>query len=378
MSGPLSNEIARARHDVLHVCPYLAHIVYALDIHPTDADIKVSGKGLVLSAECLKGSREHMAGLIYHAAVHVLLEHAQRGRGLRQDIWALATDLAISYDSPFNLENAIYPALFGYKAGLSAEIYYAALLEDNVVPPDKGCGISCLAGEKSFEFQTAQKKTAAAILGNAPGGAPGELARWAAISLSSTPERDWRATLSRVLGSSIGRRRGSSDYAYTCPSRRQASLGYGVGKPILPALVRPKQCIAIVIDTSSSMRQDELEEAVRHAQSIAALPEMITFLITCDYIVRSVKKTSTVKGPFTGGGGTRFAPAFEALESISPRPNFCVYITDGRGEAPKLPPKNIKTVWLLIGDEAQEPDFQSSERWGESIYTCNQIKSAQY
>jgi predicted metal-dependent peptidase len=344
------------------------------------SSISQSG-GMSLSQEdVLTRDASALAGLVYHAALHVLQEHGKRGRGLREEAWNLAADLEINDDCPFELEEAVLPEAFELTRGRSAEFYYKALVDRATSNPSEGyahghCGSGGgwskpneVTGSLSApKTEALIEKAATAITGIAPGGAPGSIIRWARIC---HPRGAWRAALSQFLRRLIGRCRGSSDYLYGPFSRRQAALGYDIGKPRLPAMISRDPVVAIVIDSSSSMTSIDLEMAAAITQSIVSNMKIIPYVIICDCEVKSITRSSRVEGPFVGGGGTDFSKAFDALGSLIPRPSICIYITDGQGEAPTSPPPGMETLWLLVGENASVPVFQSNKIWGQVVFTC--------
>jgi predicted metal-dependent peptidase len=53
---------------------------------------------------------------------------------------------------------------------------------------------------------------------------------------------------------------------------------------------------------------------------------------------------------FKGGGGTRFAPVFEAVEQAGWQPDLLVYFTDADGEFPTKVP-SYPVIWLVKGKQ---------------------------
>jgi predicted metal-dependent peptidase len=223
-------------------------------------------------------------------------------------------------------------------------------------------------GRSEAEIESIRRSTAEQVRqqgergrGNVPGG----LLRWAEDKLGPAQIR-WQDKLARCVRGSIAELEGNTDYWYQRCSRQQGALGFGEGVPILPAMFSPKPKVAVGVDTSGSMGTEDLETALRETQGvIKAVGGDIRFL-ACDAAVHSNKKVKNIKevmGLMKGGGGTSFKPIFKAVEDLKPRdkPDVFIFITDGGGDAPMLPPKGIKVIWVLCGRHRCMPHKGS---WG--------------
>ena len=193
---------------------------------------------------------------------------------------------------------------------------------------------------------------------------PASLQRWAEEALQPA-KVPWRQKLASVTRMAVAWSMGAIDHKYDSPSRRQAGIGYGSGRPILPRLRRPIPRVAVVIDTSGSMGSAEVTSAMNEVKGVLdAVGAQVDF-IACDAAVHSMVKVSSIReavANLKGGGGTDFRPAFEAAEKLSPKPNVLIFATDGYGPAPAAPPFGMKVVWLLIGKNAPKPAV-----WGDEI-----------
>jgi predicted metal-dependent peptidase len=209
----------------------------------------------------------------------------------------------------------------------------------------------------------AVKKYAESGRGTVPGG----LVRWSE-SLLKPPAIPWRQKLARAVRCAAAFRAGAVDTAYDRPSRRQSGIGYGRGRPVLPAYRAPIPKIAVIVDTSGSMGSDELAEAVSEtAGMLKAVGGNITF-VACDADtegVKSVSRWQQLKDLMVGGGGTDMTPAFEAIAEHRERTDVIVCVTDGElyGGHPDEPPPRTKVIWVVVGD------YRGELPWGEVIYT---------
>jgi predicted metal-dependent peptidase len=177
----------------------------------------------------------------------------------------------------------------------------------------------------------------------------------------------WPTKLRRACRHAVGWRAGAVDYRYDGPSRRQAGIGYGAGKPVLPRMRTPVPRVEIDVDTSGSMGQRQLRTGLIEVNGVLkALDAEITICaIDCAiHEVGTVKTVQEAAALLKGGGGTDFRPAFDRIAKLpkDKRPEVVIFITDGMGPAPKVAPSGIKVIWLLVGPYKQAPCA-----WGEQI-----------
>ena len=203
---------------------------------------------------------------------------------------------------------------------------------------------------------------------------PGGLKRWADEAVKP-PKIDWRSALARNVRKGIAWVKGTGDYRYSRPSRRQVSLGFGPGHVVLPCMVSPVPKIWCVIDTSGSMGDKQIMDSISEVGGILRTISgaELTFVsgdATVNDVVK-VRSVEQVKQFITGGGGTDFRPPFELAlkQPAHPRPNILVYLTDGMGPAPQTPPPGIHTIWVLVGPHRTPPcgwgDFVDLELQGK-------------
>lgn len=184
------------------------------------------------------------------------------------------------------------------------------------------------------------------------GDVPGGWAVWAGQALKP-PKIHWTDKLSRTVRGAVAYRAGMLDYSYARPSRRQSALGYGHGVPILPAMVAPTPDVAVAWDTSGSMAETDHARAASELRGVLAQTNASVHLVTCDCEVhgppRRISSWKEATSMLKGGGGTDFAPIFEALKRMPEKPSTCIVMTDGGGPAPVRPPPGITIIWVLIG-----------------------------
>lgn len=109
--------------------------------------------------------------------------------------------------------------------------------------------------------------------------------------------------------------------------------------------------IAVAIDISGSISDEEFKQAVKEVLSIVKNYNHEITIIECDKEVRSaykVKSVNDIRERCATGGGTRFTPVFEYANNKNI--NLLVYFTDGKGEN-KLGviPRGYKVLWVISG-----------------------------
>ena len=404
--------------------PYLSAVIVGLA--PQDAPglgtVGVTENGVLLIDPdfVVKLSAQEMAGLVVHEVMHVVLRHAARGRVAGRDprIANMADDLAIN---PAVLamglslpEGGLFPAQFGFEEGLTADAYYELLLADAQAreasrdseqseqgegrapkgdPTQHGheprtggghCG-SCAgrampgepdasdeASRSHAEMERLVRCTAEAIreASQTRGKVPAGLAR-AAEAMLAPPRIDWRRRLAALVRNAVAWRAGAVDARYDAPGRRQAGLGYGAGRPVMPRLRQPIPEVMLVVDTSGSMGTAELSAAVSEASGVLRALGVRAQLATCDAAVqglRPVRDVRDVLSALRGGGGTDLRPAFAAAEKLRPRPEVVIAITDGLvGDGvPTVAPRGMRVLWVGVGKFARRP-----ASWGDYVEVEN-------
>jgi predicted metal-dependent peptidase len=148
--------------------------------------------------------------------------------------------------------------------------------------------------------------------------------------------------------------------------------GFGPGIPIQPCEIARKPHVAVVADTSWSMREC-IHYVLKTIKGIGEQGDVEFSFVCCDYAageVTELENIDEVANLITGGGGTSFIPAFEALEKTGRSYSSIVYVTDGVGQAPDEMPAFIEdVVWCLVGGHKRIP--RNSQRqsidWGTII-----------
>ncbi len=161
----------------------------------------------------------------------------------------------------------------------------------------------------------------------------------------------WGEKLRQYLRFGVSRDR-RDDYHFLPPSRRFVWQDMYLPSPF--GMNAPK--IAFAVDTSGSIGETEIAQAVAEIEEIRKQFGCGIYLIDCDAEVhdgRWLDASEAVPTKFKGGGGTDFAPVFAHLESNRVPVDVCVYITDGYGSFGDKPSMDV--IWVMTTSE--KPPF---------------------
>ncbi|HTC71144.1 MAG TPA: VWA-like domain-containing protein [Acidothermaceae bacterium] len=371
--------LAAARLCAVQAQPFLAVALYALtpiaDTTRPTFSVDERWRLYVNPDRLTEWSVPEVAGVLLHEVGHLVRDHPGRARTMNvhgdelATLWNFAADAEINDDlvaSGIELPNGggVTPALLGEKAGMVAEYYYTRL-RDGKAPPNidlADCGSGCHgvssepaelrhllaghAGLSEVEAMLLRKRTAEAvalaIATTGAGSVAGGWARWAEALLR--PQLDWRTLLGAAVRSAVAAVRGNADYSYQRPSRRR------VPRVVLPAMQRPVPRVAIVIDTSGSVDDDQL--AVAWSEVHGCLRRLGTrrdllSVYAADVDLHKLRGTPSGRVELLGGGGTDMGAAVTTVLKTAPKPDLLVVITDGFTPWPEKRPLRPVIVVLL-------------------------------
>ncbi len=398
----VETKLSAARTRLILDKPFLGALVLRLPMKAGDSKwCRTTGT----DARTLYYNQEYIADLslaqtqfiLAHEALHCALSHFARRQHRVKHRWDLACDFAIN---PILIKegltpppDALYMDMFD---GLTAEEIYPMLddmenmenqqtldqhLYDEADNSGRGQGgggsgdaqQSADGGSRSetdperggaaqpqpltevekeqLAVQWRQRMAGAAQQAMQAGKMSGALARLVDHLLQ--PQLPWRMLLARYM-TSIAR----DDYNYSRPSRRE-------GSAILPSLRSSHVNIVVVLDTSGSISQDEMQEFMSEVDAIKGQVSARITLQACD-------QQLCENGPWeyeawdefelpdniTGGGGTSFLPAFDWLQREDRSPDLLIYFTDAEGKFPPREP-HFPVIWLVKG--------KATVPWGRRI-----------
>jgi len=363
--------LTAARLVALEHVPYFAAALFA--VRPVAAEglgtFAVDGQWrLYIDPQTLREWGPQLSGgVLAHEVSHLLRDHAGRAQALgaqRDHVrWNYATDAAINDDLvaariPLP-EGAVTPEALGLSPNGIEEAYYAAISPQD--PEDEGgCGSGAGDPSPSWELDGAapaapglsparaaitRKRVAQQVLdasSKGRGTVPAGLRRWADDALAPRP-LPWKQVLSGIVRRAAALTSGRVTYTYSRPGRRHLP---GI---VTPALRAPRVQVGVVVDTSGSMRPDDLGAALNEVSGIVKAVGGGVQAITCDaeagaaQLVRSPRDLD-----LTGGGGTDMRVGIAAAEALRERPDVIVVLTDGMTPWPDRPTR-ARLIVVVIG-----------------------------
>ena len=377
--------------------PYYSKAVFSCPIIPTAAPARVGIDEqwrIYANSEHLESlTVEEAAAQLIHVLNHALRDHAKRARNTAVDsitspVWNAAADCEINddlfEDDLIDEDDWLFPETLGMDEFMSAEHYFRHLL-DNTVPVKvrTDCGSGCHshhvgheldaddAALSDFDRALLKRVVATAVAdhqkAHGAGSVPGGLARWAEQTLH--PKVNWRQQLAAALRSSVHHKTGTADYTWQRPSRRQQPQD----TVLRPAMTRPVPSVAVVVDTSGSMGEHELDRALTEIRAIIAtiVPGDSVRVLSVDTVVHTdqqIHNTNQIR--LDGAGGTDMAAGISAAAET--KPDAIVVITDGWTPWPPTRPQGARCVIAALTDDYcinQVPDWIQTIDMSEDHHT---------
>src|SRR5262249_5077868 len=119
---------------------------------------------------------------------------------------------------------------------------------------------------------------------------------------------------------------------------------------VLPALEKPLPSVAVIIDTSASVNDELLGDAITEVQgclrSLGIRRDLLT-VYAADVEARRVRDFASKRVALSGGGGTDMRAAIATALAGRPRPDLVVVLTDGLTPWPNAKPRASVVVGLL-------------------------------
>jgi predicted metal-dependent peptidase len=313
----------------------------------------------------------HLDGVLVHEVLHAALDHVFR-RGARDAMrWNQSADIVVNgliVDAGMSLpDTALRDSSL---ERFSVEEVYALLSRDgdehhevevDLLPSlaegkadqdrdgtAQPGGIADQARQDKVRRQWAEAidRAASVTRGREAGNLPGSLER--AFGLLQRPRLDWRTLLWRFLA------RAPTDFATF--DRRFVHQGL-----YLETLDAVSLRVVVGIDTSGSIDQASLEQFLVELHGIlGAYPASQAWLFYVDTVAYGpfpIVAGEELPKPI-GGGGTEFAPFFDATEQagLVADGTVAVYLTDGEGPFPSEPP-NYPVLWIVTPGGIDEDRF---------------------
>lgn len=397
----LPEVIQAARVRLAQQRPYLASLLYRL------TPVSQEGLGtmavdkyarLYFDPKC-DWAVEVYATVLYHECCHLLRDHAGRGeaQGIneqnpeRAGDWNTVADAEINDDIiaegmnkwPFEV---VTPKSLKQPDGLFAEEYFAKLPpppkspqsgqgKDGKGQPKPGSGSCGGCAGNPHKGQEPAPPTAGGNKDNQPGlsgaeidavrnkvandakehhksqgNVPGHILEWAEAFLN--PKVDWRKVLRSAIRHAMADIAGQVNFSYQRPSRRT------VPKVILPSLRQPVPNIAVVVDTSGSMSNDDLATVLGEVNGVLKQcgQKQGVDAIVCDAAVHSAKRVFKADQiTIAGRGGTDMRIGVQAALDRPVKPHAVIILTDGYTPWPESV-YGVNIIAALVGKNRADPN----------------------
>lgn len=293
-------------------------------------------------------------GLLLHEVLHAALLHPSRLGTREPKLWNIAADIVVNGTilGECGLRLPLGALRDEQLEHLSVEEVYELLRQRGVngfelgnldlLPnctrdDDRTTLSSNLRGDElTSHWRQALEQAAVIAAASETGRLPKLLDRELAAAID--PQLNWRSYLWR--------------YLVHTPTDFQGFDRRFVGRGLyLEALAGESVRVYVAVDTSRSVCEAEFQLLIDEVKGIlGAYPHIECHLYYVDtevdgpYILGS---NSLLSMPLQGGG-TSFIPFFDRVEQCWDRqtPALCIYLTDGCGEFPPLPPP-IPTLWVV-------------------------------
>lgn len=379
--------------------PYLSHILFAVKFNDSSAldrndalavvdknwvvHFSVDATNNILKAtESVHRYADSLMGVLFayvllHEILHLLLEHIERGEDKIAHAWQVAADFEVNSSAIDMLPMArglvydfsYFPDKFGFPTHMPAEWYYERLLDKVVLSAPNpaldalgvdGAGIGAGAGDDNADELTkisARMQTAKAIIEHmkSAGTVPAGLARWAKRTMQ--PKVKWHTVLRKWVQREFGFERARvGDFTYKVPSKK---TNWAARPPsILPSVTTQQLRVAVIVDTSASMSEDELGQAVAEVRAICRALGCPVHIIACDADVQRVERvwgarTSTehLEKLLIGGGGTVLVKGMQKAQNDL-KAKLIIALTDGHSIWDGAEQITVPTVVVCVGKGA--------------------------
>ncbi|MEI6621910.1 MAG: VWA-like domain-containing protein [Actinomycetes bacterium] len=184
------------------------------------------------------------------------------------------------------------------------------------------------------------------------GDEPGCWGRWIADILD--PVVPWAQVLASAVRRAFGWASGRTDFTYSRPSRRQSSSP----NVILPATRRPLPEVAVVVDSSGSVDDGLLAQAMGEVEGVLTglgVPGRKLTVLVVDAAMQTVGRVSSARDvPLAGGGGTDMRIGIDAARALRPPVDIVIVLTDGGTLWPTSPPERVALIAVIIGRSKAE------------------------
>lgn len=321
---------------------------------------------------------ERCAAVLVHEILHLFLRHHARCAAIGGDpkLFNMAGDLEINCIltkdglAPRPLgDDALYPSRFGFPDDLTAEEYYALLLQEQEQgggkpqpggegegdgnpsdgdgdgkgkpKPSQGrCGSCAHSGSEPWEkpgdapgqsdlskelLQKAVAQDIQKAASTGRGTVPTGLARYAEQVLTG-PKVPWQTVLQSQVRAALERIEGDNALTYARPGRLTHALG-DFGGAMFQSYYSPKLTVGVVVDTSGSMSHDAVQACLAETQGIVEVAGGSCLFTSVDTHAAQIVEVEDVRQiKLSGGGGTDMRVGIAAMQQRNV--DLCVVLSD--------------------------------------------------
>lgn len=390
----MEQKIQAARVRAVKTLPYFANALFAMPvIESRQVELMSADQDwrLYYNPDTIQEfSPAELSGRIVHLLMHLLRDHAERCKNsdMNPEKFALAADLEINDDLRTDRiimpEESVFPEDFDFDEGDMAESYYEMLPDQPGQPQSQqgqkqkqaeqqSCkdGSCCNGKEQEHEAKGESKgrkiskeeaerlrKDAARQIKEESkkgrGDIPAGLERWADQQLEA--QVNWRKELASRIRNAIKRTSGCMDYSYSRPSRRR------MANVVLPSMIGFEPTVSVCIDTSGSMSDKELSQAIAEVGGIlksCGIREGLD-VVSADAEVGNVQKVfSKSQIKLTGGGGTDQRIGIEYIAKHRPETDVCIVISDGWSPWDMKKPRDMAVIVVLTDGPVEQFNMPS-------------------
>ena len=307
---------------------------------------------------------KHLMGVISHEVGHIVLQHLARRQTREPVRWNFAADYAVNYivlkefelpagclvDQQYNDKSCeyIYNQLPVEGRGMMTLDSHEEWADWGKGDEGKGDGKDgdgkadqAIGGEKVDDMTqrwrelVAQAATQARMRGKMPGhleGIVGDILQ---------PKLNWKAILTDMITSCV-----KSNYCLYPWNKKHLWRGF-----YLPGMTGTEISIAVVIDSSGSISNDEITEFLSEIHAICESYDSYTiWLYVCDAVIHQrfeLHSGDPLPKTVQGRGGTDFRDPLKEAESLPI--TSLVYMTDLYGTFPEREPL-YPVIWMCTTD----------------------------
>jgi len=416
-----ATRLSQAKTSLYLDLPFFGWILGQLEIFPTKdprvPNYAADTRRIYINPDYTANKEKpRLKGILMHLVTHLIMKHGQRKKEADGNIFGISSDVVTSLmveetksklfdqfrfdgqrnpelnktweideveDIPHHLHDTtvegVYSTLHDYAESLRGieeepgvkrpikeegrykeyypnEVYEEVRDYSGVKDPcSYGLAMDLMAGEIGEDLEKLEDDRFKGILRNAVsqsrdfGKLPNSMQEM--INEILNPKIPWYVLLEQYIQKTI-----VSDWRWNPPNRRMVGMDIH-----LPSTTKEHLNVVVAVDTSGSIRKDELSKFASEAHSIlASFSSVRMILIDCDAAVQQVvtiedgqsldgSKLPWEGRPFKGRGGTSFIPVFDWVEENGEDPDLLIYFTDGYGSYPNLPPA-YPVVWVMTTD----------------------------